>query len=74
MDSLVTSIKNLASANGKTLEEVGKATGIGEKSIYRWDKVPPRIVTLKKVGKYFGIDYRLLLPTDKDAKGDSSNE
>lgn len=68
MSGLVSNIKKLASASNQTIEDVGKSSGVGEKVIYRWDKIPPKITTLKRVGDYLGVDYRLLLPTDNDEK------
>ncbi|WP_234002750.1 helix-turn-helix domain-containing protein [Lactobacillus sp. CBA3605] len=70
MSGLVNNIKKLALANHLTIEDVGKSSGVGEKVIYRWDRIPPKIATLKKVGDYLGVDYRLLLPPeDEKTKG-----
>ncbi|MFO1547566.1 helix-turn-helix transcriptional regulator [Lactiplantibacillus plantarum] len=62
MSGLVSNIKQLAYESHQSIEDVGKNAGVGEKAIYRWDRVPPKIATLKKVGEYLGVDYRLLLP------------
>ena len=34
---MVDKIETLAKANGKTLKEIGKESGVGENAIYRWE-------------------------------------
>lgn len=53
-------------APGKSLQTIATGSGIGENSLYRWDKgITPNLVALAKVANYLNIDYRLLLP-DQD--------
>lgn len=59
---MVNTIRAIGEIQGKTLEEIGKGAGVGAKSIYRWDTIPPKIITLKKVAKYLDVNYKLLLP------------
>ncbi|MCH8625978.1 XRE family transcriptional regulator [Lactiplantibacillus plantarum] len=49
MTGLVSNIKQLAYESHQSIEDVGKNSGVGEKAIYRWDRVPPKITTLKKL-------------------------
>lgn len=59
---IVSTIERLAKLQGMSLKEVGKKSGVGENAIFRWNKVTPKIATLKKVAKLLNIDYKLLLP------------
>lgn len=36
--------------------------GVGETSIYKWEKHDPNLGSVKKVAKYLGVDYKILLP------------
>lgn len=63
-DSLVKNIKNIAISEGYSLEQVGEGSGVGKKSIYRWDRIHPKISSVQKVGIFLGMDYRLLLPKE----------
>lgn len=49
---MVDKIETLAKANGKTLKEIGKESGVGENTIYRWRYQMPRFATLKKWQMY----------------------
>lgn len=59
---MVDKIETLAKANGKTLKEIGKESGVGENAIYRWRYQVPRFATLKKVADVLNVDYKVLLP------------
>lgn len=59
---IVSTIERLAKLQGMSLKEVGKAFNGGENAIFRWNKVTPKIATLKKVANFLNIDYKLLLP------------
>lgn len=59
---LVENIRALAAAKGMTLKDVGKESGVGENSIYRWEKTEPKLSTLRKVAEVLGVDYKILLP------------
>lgn len=59
---IVSNIENLAKLQNMSLKDVGRKAGVGENAIYRWDKVPPKISTLKKVADQLKVDYKLLLP------------
>ena len=59
---LVNTIKQLGRLKGKTIKEIGEESGVGANTIYRWDKVEPKISTLKKVADYLDVDYKALLP------------
>lgn len=59
---IVSTIDRLAKLQGMSLKEVGKKSGVGENAIFRWNKITPRITTLKKVANFLNIDYKLLLP------------
>lgn len=61
-DKLVKTIERLGQLQGKTLKEIGEESGVGANAIYRWNRVEPKISTLKKVADYLGIDYKILLP------------
>lgn len=60
--NLVFNIERLAKLQGMTLKDIGKQAGVGENAIYRWNKMPPKIATLKKVADQLKVDYKLLLP------------
>lgn len=62
MDSVVKRIKFLAQVNNMTLKELGIKSGVGETSIYRWDRQQPTIRSLQKVAEVLNVDYRKLLP------------
>ncbi|MDK6268394.1 helix-turn-helix transcriptional regulator [Lactobacillus mulieris] len=61
-EKLLQNVKNIAKENGLSIEQIGLGAGIGEKSIYRWDKVEPKLKTIIKVADFLGIDYKKLLP------------
>lgn len=60
--SIIDKIEPLAKARGETLKEVGKNSGVGENSIYRWKVAEPKISSIKKVANYLNINYKILLP------------
>lgn len=62
MAKIVSKVKKLAKMEGLTIKELASQAGIGETSIYRWDKHEPSISTLKKVANVLGVDYKILLP------------
>lgn len=55
-------IKALGKMRNESLKEIGKKSGVGENTIYRWEKHEPKISTLKKVADYLNVDYKSLLP------------
>lgn len=61
-NSIIDKIVPLAKARGETLKEVGKNSGIGENSIYRWKVVEPKLSSIQKVANYLRINYKSLLP------------
>ncbi|AVL00203.1 helix-turn-helix domain-containing protein [Pediococcus inopinatus] len=63
-ESLVKNIRKAAALKNLTLEQVGEKSGVGKKSIYRWDRVQPKISSVEKVGEFLNMDYRLLLPKE----------
>ena len=62
MSGIVPKIKKLAKLNGLTVKELAARAGVGETSIYRWDKNEPSIRSLKKVAAVLEVDYKVLLP------------
>ena len=48
-------IKLLAKQRGITLKELASKVGIGENSLYRWDKTSPQSDKLQKVADYFDV-------------------
>jgi transcriptional regulator with XRE-family HTH domain len=59
--ALVGRIKELCTLKSIKIEELGKEIGIGEKSIYRWDKNSPSTDKLEKVADYFDVSIDYLL-------------
>lgn len=68
-------IKLLAKQRGITLKELASKVGIGENSLYRWDKTSPQSDKLQKVADYFDVstDY-LLGRTEKKKYYELSNK
>ena len=54
-------IKLLAKQRGITLKELASKVGIGENSLYRWDKTSPQSDKLQKVADYFDVSTDYLL-------------
>lgn len=61
-ESLVKNIEAFAKLRGESLRQVGINAGVGETSIYKWEKHDPNLGSVKKVAKYLGVDYKILLP------------
>lgn len=61
-DFIIDKILPLAKERGETLKEIGKNSGVGENSIYRWKVVEPKISSIRKVANYLSINYKTLLP------------
>jgi len=58
---LVEKLRLLASKNGESLESLGKNSGVGEKAIYRWNRIPPNLATLKKIADYLELPLKDLI-------------
>lgn len=54
-------IKLLAKQRGITLKELASKVGIGENSLYRWDKTSPQSDKLQKVADFFDVSTDYLL-------------
>lgn len=52
---MVEKIKSLAQERKITLKQLEKACGIGQKSIYNWDRCVPAVDKVKRVADYFGV-------------------
>lgn len=63
--SIVSNLKKIAKEKNMTLKQIGKESGVGENSIYRWDKQSPNLATLTKVSDYLAIPVDFLLEEEK---------
>ena len=52
---MIEKIKSLAQERKITLKQLEEACGIGQKSIYNWDKSVPAVDKVKRVADYFGV-------------------
>lgn len=59
---MLENIQKLCRERGVSLQEVGRACGFGEKSIYNWgNRTPAAIDRLKRVADYFDVTVDELL-------------
>lgn len=63
--SIVANIKKIALEKNLTVKKIGKESGVGENSIYRWDKQNPNLSSLKKVSNYLNVSVDELLENEK---------
>ena len=52
---MVEKIKSLAQERKITIKQLEEACGIGQKSIYNWDRCDPGVDKVKRVADYFGV-------------------
>lgn len=65
-------IKKLCRERGVSLQEVGKACGFGEKSIYNWaNGTPAAIDRLRRIADYFDVTVDELLCADQAVEQDA---
>lgn len=67
-------IKLLAKQRDITLKELSIKIGIGENSLYRWDKTSPQSDKLQKVADYFGVTTDYLLGRTDTPQFTAKNE
>lgn len=66
---MLDNIKRLCEEKGVSLQDVGRACGFGEKSIYNWGyNLPASIERVKRIADYFNITVDELLSTDQTGK------
>ena len=61
-------IKALCEQKGITVSKLEKECGLGNATIWHWDKVSPKVASVQKVADYFNIPICELLG-DEDGKG-----
>lgn len=59
-------IQNIAKEHGLTIKEIAIKAGIGENSIYRWQKSTPSITSLNKIARALHVDVEDLTSDNKD--------
>lgn len=59
--ALIDRVKEVSKKNGLSLTELAIKAGIGEKSIYSWNKREPTVATLQKVADVLNVSTDYLL-------------
>lgn len=63
---MLDNIKRLCKERGVSLQEVGRACGFGEKSIYNWAiSTPTSIERIKRIADYLDVTVDELLSADQ---------
>ena len=70
---IISRIKDVARNKGLTISEIEKACGLGENSIYKWDRSSPSLDKVQRVANFIdvSIDY---LATGEEAPASSLSE
>lgn len=63
--SVVENIKRIAKEKEISVKKIGRESGVGENSIYRWDKHYPNLSSLNKVAGYLGVSIDKLLESER---------
>lgn len=58
-------LKRLCDRDGISISTLEKRVGASMNSIRRWDRIDPRVSTVKKVADYFGVTIDSLVREDE---------